>query len=78
VLIRGRRCRVAGAVTMDQLLVDCGDLPVEAGEEVVLLGRQGAETVDAWELAAAAETIAYEIVSRIGERVPRTYVEGAR
>ncbi len=74
VLIRGRRCRVAGNVTMDQLLVDCGDLPVEAGDEVVLLGRQGDDTIDAWELADRAETIAYEIVTRIGERVPRTYV----
>jgi alanine racemase len=72
VLIRGRRCRVAGAVTMDQLLVDCGDLPVEAGDDVVLLGDQGSETIDAWELAGHADTIAYEIVSRIGQRVPRT------
>jgi alanine racemase len=71
VLIRGRRCRVAGNVTMDQLVVDCGDLDVHAGDDVVLLGSQGAETVSAWELAAHAETIAYEIVSRIGPRVPR-------
>ena len=73
VLIRGRRCRVAGSVTMDQLIVDCGDLPVAAGDEVVLLGRQGDGEIDAWELAARADTIAYEIVTRIGERVPRTY-----
>jgi alanine racemase len=74
VLIRGRRCRVAGNVTMDQLLVDCGDLAIETGDEVVLLGPQGDETVDAWELAGHADTIAYEIVTRIGERVPREYV----
>ena len=74
VLIRGTRCRVAGNVTMDQLLVDCGDLDVDTGDEVVLLGRQGAEEVSAWELAAHADTIAYEIVSRIGQRVPRAYV----
>ena len=74
VLIRGRRCRVAGGVTMDQLMVDCGDLPVDAGDDVVLLGRQGAETVTAAELAAHADTIAYEILSRIGRRVPREYV----
>jgi alanine racemase len=73
VLIRGRRCRVAGNVTMDQLIVDCGDLAVAAGDEVVLLGRQGDDEITAWELAANADTIAYEIVSRIGERVPRTY-----
>jgi alanine racemase len=74
VLIRGRRCRVAGAVTMDQLMVDCGDLEVAQGDEVVLLGAQGAERVTAWELAGHADTIAYEIVTRIGERVPREHV----
>ena len=73
VLIRGRRCRVAGSVTMDQLIVDCGDLAVTAGDEVVLLGRQGDDEIDAWEVATNADTIAYEIVTRIGERVPRTY-----
>jgi alanine racemase len=71
VLIGGRRCRVAGNVTMDQLLVDCGDLDVHAGDEVVLLGGQGDEEITAWELAGHADTIAYEIVSRIGQRVPR-------
>ena len=75
VLIRGMRCRVAGSVTMDQLIVDCGDLDVHAGDEVVVLGSQGDEEVTAWELAAHADTIAYEIVTRIGQRVPRTYPE---
>ncbi len=73
-LIRGRRCPVAGSVTMDQLMLDCDDLPVEAGDEVVLLGAQGAETVSADELAAHAGTIAYEILTGIGQRVPREYV----
>ena len=40
VLVRGRRCPIAGTVTMDQLMVDVGDLPVEVGDEVVLLGRR--------------------------------------
>ncbi len=71
VLIRGRRCRVAGSVTMDQLMVDCGDLPVTSGDEVVLLGSQDDETITAEELAGPAGTIAYEIVTRIGQRVPR-------
>ena len=74
VLIRGRRCRVAGSVTMDQLIVDCGDVPVESGDDVVLLGRQGEETVTAEELARQAETIDYEIVTQIGSRVPREHV----
>ncbi|MGZ5298902.1 MAG: alanine racemase [Actinomycetota bacterium] len=73
VLIRGHRCRVAGSVTMDQLIVDCGDVPVEPGDDVVLLGRQGEETVTAEELARQAETIGYEIVTGIGARVPREH-----
>ncbi len=73
VLIGGHRCRVAGAVTMDQILVDCGDLEVSPGDEVVLLGHQGDAEVTAEELARHAGTIGYEIVSRIGERVPREH-----
>jgi len=71
VLIRGRRCRVAGNVTMDQLLVDCGELPVETGDEVVLLGRQGDESIRAEDWAARLGTIGYEIVCGISPRVPR-------
>jgi alanine racemase len=74
VLIRGQRCRVAGSVTMDQLIVDCGELTVEAGDDVVLLGRQGDESVSAEELAGLTGTIGYEIVAGIGGRVPREYV----
>jgi alanine racemase len=73
VLIRGRRCAVAGTVTMDQLTVDCGDLEVEAGDEVVLIGSQGEERIDADGLGRRFGTIGYEIVSRIGARVPRRY-----
>jgi len=76
VLIHGRRCRVAGSVTMDQLIVDCGDLEVRAGDEVMLLGSQDGERITAWELAERADTIAYEIVTRIGQRVPRAYTGG--
>lgn len=74
VLIGGRRCKVAGTVTMDQLLVDCGTQPVRTGDDVVLLGPQGDEVIDAWELAGWAGTIAYEIVARLSERVPREHV----
>jgi len=74
VLIGGRRRPIAGSVTMDQITVDCGDdASVSPGDEVVLLGGQGDECIDAWEWARLADTIAYEIVCRIGPRVPRTY-----
>jgi alanine racemase len=75
VLVGGRRCPLAGTVTMDQVMVDCGpDATVRAGDEAVLLGRQdGAEvTVEEW--AAALDTISYEILCGIGPRVPRLYV----
>lgn len=74
VLIGGQRRPIAGAVTMDQLLVDCGrDAEVSAGDEVVLLGPQGDEEITADEWAGRLDTIAYEIVCGIGARVPRRY-----
>ncbi|HEX3393846.1 MAG TPA: alanine racemase [Acidimicrobiales bacterium] len=77
VLIGGRRRPIAGSVTMDQITVDCGDdTGVSPGDEVVLLGRQGHETVDAWEWARLVGTIAYEVLCGIGTRVPRTYLSG--
>ena len=63
---------------MDQLMVDAGDAPVEVGEEVVLLGRQGNEAITADEWAERLGTIAYEIVTGIGPRVPRRYLARAR
>ena len=75
VLIHGKRRRVAGTVTMDQILVDCGDDEVAAGDEVVLIGEQEGERITAEELAQLAGTIGYEIVTAISERVPRRYRE---
>ena len=73
VLIGGRRCGAAGTVTMDHLMVDCGDLEPLPGDDVVLVGAQGDEMITAWELAERAGTLAYEIVTRIGDRVPREH-----
>jgi len=73
VLIGGRRRRVAGTVTMDQILVECGEDDVDVGDEVVLLGRQGQEEITAEELAGLCDTINYEITCGIGPRVPREY-----
>jgi alanine racemase len=74
VLIGGRRRPVAGTVTMDQVLVDCGDDLVAPGDEVVLMGRQGDEEIRADDLAAWIGTISYEVVCGVSERVPRRYV----
>jgi alanine racemase len=75
VLIRGRRTPVIGQVCMDMLMVDVTDVSgVQEGEEAVLLGRQGEETLfaDAW--AARLGTIPYEVLCNISKRVPRTYL----
>jgi alanine racemase len=80
VLIRGVRRPLAGSVTMDQLVVDCGPVgtvPVEVGDEVVLLGRQGDEEITADEWAGLLGTISYEVLCDIGPRVPRLMVGGA-
>jgi alanine racemase len=76
VLIGGRRRRIVGVVTMDQLMVDCGDdESVRPRDEVVLFGTQGEESISAWEWAVKVDTIAYEIVCGISvNRVPRRYV----
>ena len=74
VLIRGRRHPFAGSITMDQLLVDVGDDPVDIGDEVVLLGRQGDEEISADEWANRLGTINWEIVCGFGPRLPRRYV----
>ncbi len=74
VLIRGRRCPIAGTVTMDQLMVDCraaGD--VVPGDEVVLIGRQDGESITASDVAARIGTIGYEVLSSISARVPRRH-----
>jgi alanine racemase len=76
VLLRGRRCRMLGRVTMDQIMVDASHLDnVETGEEAVLIGTQGNEEILASEVAAKAGTIAWEIFTGITKRVTRIYLE---
>jgi alanine racemase len=74
VLIGGRRRPVVGAVTMDQILVDCGPgSGVRTGDEVVLLGRQGDAEISPWEWAERLGTIAYEVTCALSPRLPRLY-----
>ncbi|MFY1687527.1 alanine racemase [Plantactinospora sp. WMMB782] len=74
VWIQGRRCRVAGRVTMDQIVVDVGDLPVRTGDEVLVFGPgdRGEPTVADW--AGWAGTNPHEIFTGIGARVGRRYL----
>ena len=74
VLIAGRRRTIVGTITMDQLMVDCGDDEVAVGDEVVLIGAQGGDRIRAEDWATTLGTIGYEIVCGIGARVPRRYV----
>lgn len=74
VLIGGQRHPIAGVVTMDQLTVDCGNEAVSVGDEVVLIGSQGDETIRAAEWAGLLGTIGYEIVCGVSARVTRVHV----
>jgi len=74
VLIGGSRRRFAGVVTMDQVVIDCGDDDVRIGDPVTLIGLQGAERVTANEWALHVGSIGYEIVCGLGLRLPRIHL----
>ncbi|MER7044430.1 alanine racemase [Streptomyces jumonjinensis] len=76
VLVGGRRYSAAGRIAMDQFIVDLGGQKIDEGAEALLFGpgTRGEPTAEDW--AQAADTIAYEIVTRIGKRVPRVYLDG--
>lgn len=77
VLVRDRRLPVVGRICMDQVMVDLGQGEAWNGEEVVLLGGDGAAAITAEEMAAWAGTIPYEVLTSINTRVPRVYVGAA-
>jgi alanine racemase len=74
VWVNGCRYQIAGRVSMDQFVVATGDDQIEPGQTAILFGtgEEGVPTAQDW--ADAADTIAYEIVTRIGGRIPRRYV----
>jgi alanine racemase len=75
-LVRGQRAPIVGRISMDLTMIDVTDIRgVSQGDEVVLLGRQGDETISADEMAGWAETISYEILTSISARVPRVYLD---
>lgn len=75
-LINGKRYRTVGTVCMDSCMVDLGDDDIAVGDDVYLLGGpDGSNTVSAYELAALADTIPYEILSSVSARVPRIYFD---
>jgi alanine racemase len=75
VLVRGQQASIAGRVSMDQTVVDVTQIPgVAIGDEAVLLGSQGENSIDAWDLADLSETIPWEVLCAISSRVPRVVV----
>ncbi len=74
VLLQGHRCPIVGRVTMDQTIVDITDTPpVRAGDEAVLVGRQNGAEITLAEFSRAAETIPWETLTSVTNRVPRVY-----
>jgi alanine racemase len=77
VLIGGERCPILGRITMDQMLADISRLPnVKVGDEAVLIGRQGNETITANDVAGWCGTVPWEVLTAITYRVPRIYIGG--
>ncbi len=73
VLIGGKRVPHAGNICMDQTMVNVTGMDVKVGDEVVLIGRQGSEHITPEEIAAARNTINYEVPIMFLRRVPRVY-----
>jgi alanine racemase len=76
VLVGGISVPIIGRVCMDQLMLRVTDaMPVEVGAEVILIGSQGDQTITAGDIADLTDTIHYEIVTRLGYRIPRLYYQ---
>ncbi|NSW90379.1 MAG: alanine racemase [Firmicutes bacterium] len=78
VLINGEFAPVIGTICMDQCMVDVTDIKsnVKVGDEVVLFGKQGGKEIKVEELASLIGTINYEVISVVGKRIPRVYLQG--
>ena len=72
-LVRGRRAPIVGSVCMDMTMIDVTGTDVAPGDEVVIVGEQGSESLDVREIAASIGTIPYELLCRVGARIERVY-----
>ena len=76
VLIHGKRAPVIGRVCMDAFMVDVTEIPqAKAGDELVLIGKQGEEEITVDEFAAWNQSISYEVLTRMGKRLPKVYLQ---
>jgi alanine racemase len=75
-IVRGRRARIVGSISMDLSLLDVTDVPgTSIGDEVVLIGQADHSSITAVEIAQMLDTVPYEVLCSIGKRVPRIYVD---
>jgi alanine racemase len=74
-LVRGHAVPVIGRIAMNMTMLDVTDVHAQADDEVVLIGRQGAEEIRAEELAEKTGTISYEVLARLNPRIPRVPVQ---
>ena len=72
-LVRGRRAPIVGSVCMDMTMIDVTGTDVAPGDEVVIIGQQGSDSLDVREIAASIGTIPYELLCRVGARIERVY-----
>ena len=78
-LIKGKKAPIVGRVCMDQLMLDVSDIDdVEVGDEVTVFGKSGNAELSVDEVAAAADTINYELVCILGKRVPRVFIRDGK
>jgi len=76
VIVNGKKCHLAGNICMDQCMVDVTDVPdVKIGDEVIIMGSDGVNSVTADDIAHATGTINYEITCAFGQRLPKVYVK---
>ena len=73
-LVRGRRAPIVGSVCMDMTMIDVTGTDVAPGDEVVIVGQQGDESIGVREIAASIGTIPYELLCRVGSRIQRVYL----
>jgi alanine racemase len=73
-LVRGRRAPIVGSVCMDMTMIDVTGTDVAPGDDVVIVGTQGNESIGVREIAAAIGTIPYELLCRVGSRIERMYL----
>jgi len=74
-IIKGKKYKQAGRVTMDRIMFDVGLDNIKVGDDVILLGSSGKLKIDAWDFSKIINTIPYEITCNISKRVPREYLK---